>query len=336
MDDPQQRARRPNLVFGRGVLAEASRAWGDCLLVTQPEALRSAEGLLARKPAAVHLVSSMELSRIEKELAGLMAADTVVGLGGGMALDFAKFVGWRRGSEPVLVPGAASVDAAVCLAIAVREKSRVRYVGQVLARSILCDFELMQSAPPRLNRAGVGDILSIHTALFDWKLAAERGKAKYEPSIAEAASGLLEGLEQNAGEIRSASEKGLRFLMEAFAAENALCLDAGSSRPEEGSEHFFAYAVEQLTGRTFVHGELVCLGVLLLSRLQQNRPGWVWDLLEKTSVAFHPARLGLSREELTEVFAHLRGFVHEEKLAYSIIDEQKPQDLDGLFSGLEF
>ena len=49
---------------------------------------------------------------------------------------------------------------------------------------------------------------------------------------------------------------------------NALCLRVGHSGPEEGSEHYFAYAAEALTGRSFVHGEIVGLGVVLMSGLQ--------------------------------------------------------------------
>jgi hypothetical protein len=55
-----ERAKNPNLSFGRGILAEASRAFGEYLLITQPRALRSAENLLVREPAAEHLVSTME------------------------------------------------------------------------------------------------------------------------------------------------------------------------------------------------------------------------------------------------------------------------------------
>jgi len=36
------RALNPNLKFGRGILAEASKDWGDYLLITMPEVLKSA------------------------------------------------------------------------------------------------------------------------------------------------------------------------------------------------------------------------------------------------------------------------------------------------------
>ena len=44
---------------------------------------------------------------------------------------------------------------------------------------LIIDFYLISTAPRDLNIAGVGDILSIHTATFDWELAHKAGKSKY-------------------------------------------------------------------------------------------------------------------------------------------------------------
>ena len=41
-------------------------------------------------------------------------------------------------------------------------------------------------------------------------------------------------------------------------------------RPEEGSEHYFAYAVENQFGAGWPHGELVGPGILLMARLQDQ------------------------------------------------------------------
>ena len=315
-----RRALHPKLKFGRGILASASNAWGDYLLITMPDAWKSAEKMLAEKPAAIHYVTTMERVVISKQAARLPKADTIVGLGGGTALDFAKFVGWKRGVDPVLVPGAASVDAGVCTSIAVRERNRVRYIGHSIAGEILCDFALMQTAPKNLNRAGIGDILSIHTALWDWKFAAEQGRAEYVNEYANATAALVDELEDKALEINQASDKALKWLMRAFARENAVCIKNCSSRPEEGSEHFFAYNVERITGRGFVHGELVCLGVLLLSRLQENNPERVMRILKKTGVRFHPAQLNLSKTVVEKSLLTLKSFVEKEGLAFSVIN----------------
>ena len=45
------------------------------------------------------------------------------------------------------------------------------------------------------------------------------------------------------------SEEGLRLLSELYVEEVALCEAWGDSRPEEGSEHYLAYCVEDISSR---------------------------------------------------------------------------------------
>jgi glycerol-1-phosphate dehydrogenase [NAD(P)+] len=239
-----------------------------------------------------------------------------------MALDMAKYVAGRRGAEPVLVPSIASVDACVTNTIAVRDGGKVRYVGFVVPQVVLADFDLIQTAPPHLNRAGLGDILSIHTALWDWKAAADEGLISYDGEVAQQVAALVDGLEDRAEDVRAVTEGALRWLIEAYAAENALCLEVGHSRPEEGSEHFFAYNVEHRTGQGFVHGELVSLGILLMARLQGNEPVRVKRILEATGIRFQPRDLNLSPADIEGVLLTLLAYVVDAGLPHSVINER--------------
>jgi len=315
-------AQQPKLAFGRGVLAEASRGWSRYLLLTMRKPWNVAQPMISAAPHHVHFVQSMDRGVVERVEAELPSANTVVGLGGGMALDMAKYVAWRRGAEPVLVPSIASVDACVTNTIAVRDGGKVRYIGFVVPRVVLADFDLMQSAPPHLNRAGLGDILSIHTALWDWKAAADQGLIAYDDEVAQRVAALVDGLEERADDLRAVTEGALRWLIEAYVAENALCLQVGHSRPEEGSEHFFAYNVEHCTGEGFVHGELVSLGILLMARLQGNEPVRVERILETTGVRFQPRDLNLSPAEIEGALLTLLAYVVDEGLPHSVINER--------------
>lgn len=316
------RAMQPRLEFGRGLLADASRSWGRYLLLTMPEPWEVAQPMLARPPSHVHFLGSMDRAVVERAEAELSPADTVVGLGGGMALDMAKYVAWRREMEPVLVPSIASVDACVTNTIAVRDEGKVRYIGFIVPQVVLIDFDLVQSAPPHLNRAGIGDILSIHTALWDWRAAADRGLIAYDDEAARQVAALVEQLEAYAGDICAATEAAIQWLIEAYAVENALCLQMGHSRPEEGSEHFFAYNVEYRTGREYVHGELVSLGILLMSRLQENEPTRVERILKTTGVCYQPRDLGLSQNEVETALLTLLTYIENEGLPYGVINER--------------
>jgi len=197
---------------------------------------------------------------------------------------------------------------------------------------------LMARAPKGLNRAGIGDVLSIHTGSFDWRLAAAAGEVEFVDEVAAKVGALVDEMEELADEINEVSDLALRFLIEAYAAENALCLEVGHSRPEEGSEHFFAYNVEHITGRDFIHGELVCLGVLLMSRLQDNRPERVERLLERTGVRYHPRDLDLSRQEVGSALLFLSEYVAEEGLFHTAINEREINQavVGELVEGLKF
>lgn len=332
------RAMQPRIEFGRGLLAQASREWGDSLILTMPEPWEVAQPMFSTPSCHVRFVASMDRATVERTEAEYPPAETVVGLGGGTALDMAKYVAWRRGGEPVLIPSIASVDACVTNTIAVRDEGKVRYIGFVVPRVVLADFDLMQSAPPRLNRAGIGDILSIHTALWDWRAAADRGLIDYEDEVARGTAALVDGLEERAGEMQAVTEGALRWLIEAYAAENALCLQVGHARPEEGSEHFFAYNVEHRTGRGYVHGELVGLGILLMARLQGNDPARAERILRTTGVRFQPRDLGLSQAEVKAALRTLPAYVKSEGLPHSVIDERPPDAAMAreLCQGLEF
>ena len=320
------RAMKPRLEFGRRILAEASATWGDYLLVTMPDPWKAAQPLVSTPPAHVYFTESLNRDEIEGIEAGLPSADTIVGLGGGMAMDMAKYIAWRRGQEPVLVPSIASVDACVTNSIAVRDGGKVRYIGFIVPQVVLTDFDLVLGAPPALNRAGIGDILSIHTALWDWRAAANRGLSLYDEQVAQGTAVLVDQLHALSSNMRAVDERAIQWLIEAYAAENTLCLQVGHSRPEEGSEHFFAYNVEHRTGKDYVHGELVCLGILLMSRLQGNDSGRVEKILEETGVRFQPKDLGLSPSDLEGALQTLQAYVRSEDLPHSVIDERPIDD----------
>ncbi|HUT53879.1 MAG TPA: iron-containing alcohol dehydrogenase [bacterium] len=334
----KKKAMRPSLEFGRGIIREMSAQWGECLVITQPPVWEAAQKMMVNKPAAVHFVKSMDRPVAEAAEKKLPPAEIIVGIGGGMALDMAKYVAGKRGTAPVLVPGIASVDACVTNTIAVRDDNRVRYIGFVIPRAVVSDFTLMRKAPKHLNRAGVGDLLSIHTALFDWKLAAEAGEVEFDQGTADHARELVDVVEEAALDIRDVTDDALEFIIKAYAAENALCLREGHSRPEEGSEHFFAYNVEHRTARSFVHGELVCLGVLIMARLQENQPGRIAGIFRNTGVRFHPRDLGLSRREIEQALLTLGDYVGSEGLFHTIINEAPPgpENMKTLLSGLKF
>jgi glycerol-1-phosphate dehydrogenase [NAD(P)+] len=317
-----ERAKHPDLRVGQGILTQAiDDLEGSYLLVSQPGPLANVAGQLVARARGSLMASSLDEEVLERLAAGLGAADYIVGIGGGVVMDTAKYLAWRAGRRLVLAPSIVSVDASVTNTVAIRRNGSVEYDGFVVAEAIIADLQLIASAPARLNRAGVGDLLSIQTGRFDWALGAQAGSVAFDPAVDAAAATVLEQLYQRADEVAAVTHAALEHIIRAYAQVNSLLLTVGHSGPEEGSEHYFGYATEAFTGRSFVHGELIGLGTVLMAGLQQNEQARAAAFLDRCGVEWRPEQLGLDRPTLEAVILDLPRFVRAAGLPHSVIDE---------------
>jgi glycerol-1-phosphate dehydrogenase [NAD(P)+] len=78
--------------------------------------------------------------------------------------------------------------------------------------------------------------------------------------------------------------QGLKTLFDCLAMEVQLCNQIGHARPEEGSEHYFAYCAENFTGHGLPHGDLVGPGILLMARLQGQDTAHLESALKACSI----------------------------------------------------
>jgi glycerol-1-phosphate dehydrogenase [NAD(P)+] len=212
------------------------------------------------------------------------------------------------------------VDAAVTKSIAARAGGHVTYIGYKVPRDVFVDYKLIKGAPSRLNRSGVGDIVSAHVALWDWKLANERKAEPYDPEAVRATQAWLDRLDQVAESIDEVTAEGIRFIMEAFEDISVICRNFGSSRPQEASEHTFAYNAEFQTGKDFLHGELIALGSFVMASLQDNEPDWLLEIFQRTGLLWQPKDINLTRAEFEKTMTTLNWYQKNYGRRYSILD----------------
>jgi glycerol dehydrogenase-like iron-containing ADH family enzyme len=301
------------------------------LIVTMPELWNKFKDKFNKKDVAyVHFAESLDIEELENLVKKIPPVSSVIGIGGGRAMDAAKFVSWRKNLPLFQMPTSTSVNAAFTHRTAVRIKNVVRYIGWAVPQVIYVDYDIIKSAPPHYNRAGVGDVFCIHTAHYDWKLATERGKEKIWPwddELATEAKKILQSVRSNAKEIGKVSDIGIKTLMEAHRWTGAIYHNSGwNPRPIEGCEHFFFYTLEYLTKKAYVHGEIVCIGIIFMSLLQNNDAEGIYKSIKEANVRIKPEDIGEEWNMIEKALKMTKKYSEENGLFYTTINEREITD----------
>ena len=311
-------------IFGRGAIQNVASDVGTFVVCTMDIPWKLTKELIGATPLVVVMVDSLEESVIESQLATVPECDTFLGIGGGQAVDLAKYFAWKRGKRLVTIPTVLSVNAFVTPSAGIRRGNDIVYVGEASPDPLVIDYDIIRTAPIELNVAGVGDLLSVHTASFDWEYAQKQGKSEY-PFSADAvakARSTLSKMMSKADEIANVTDDGIDAIVNGYMEVNSICIPAGHYRVEEGSEHYLFYAMEKKYQRSFIHGHIVGLGVYIMSRLQRNKWEEVAKFMDTVGLHYHPEHMGLTRDGVREVLLNLKSFVSSRnELWFTIIND---------------
>ena len=300
-----------SLRIGADSAQNLGKELGKFVVTTMEIPWKVTQTKLSGSPEAVIMVETMEETWLESILASLPECDTIVGIGGGQAIDAAKYIAWKRSIRLVNIPTILSTNAFVTPASGIRRNHEVVYVGKSTPNPLVIDFNLLRTAPPELNISGIGDLFSIHTASFDWEHAHSKGKSEYPFSSENItrARQIITDLRSVLSEIRNNTDRGLAAIVESYMKLNTICLPVEHFRVEEGSEHFLFYELEERLKRPFVHGSIVGLGIYLMSQLQNNQFEFIRGVMDEVGLSYHPADMNIKKEDLVASLLNVKNFV---------------------------
>jgi glycerol dehydrogenase-like iron-containing ADH family enzyme len=295
-------------------------------------------GLFTSGPAWDALGGSLDLSVISRtqptdatQQSFIAAADqipaetqAIYAVGGGLAFDSAKFAAHHRSLPLIGVPTAISTDAPLTPFSGIRRDGGVSYIATGAPNVLYVDWDVISAAPSHIRGTGFAEMVSIITGLWDWRFAEERAQNPPDQRLVEYAAALMAAMADECLKLATSIGRGdveaLRQLLDMLALQVQVCSCLGHSRPQEGSEHYFAYSVENLTGPGLPHVDLLGPGILAMAAAQGQDPAPLREAMLAVG-----ARLDrISADHVRETLAGLPTYSSRHDLPYGVAHALTP------------
>ncbi len=260
--------------------------------------------------------------RTVKKLISENKPDIIIGFGGGKVLDVAKLAAGHSQTKFISIPTTLSNDGTSSPVSVIKDKNNIPVSHITKAPfGVIVDVAVIKKAPIRHIKAGVGDLISNLSAVFDARLA----QSKNSEEISATALTLAEAGATNLLDFPHESIKSNEFLLSLtrglIKSGFAMCI-VGSSRPASGSEHKISHALDHLySPRKTLHGEQVGIAAIFTMRLQENP---YYDKIRRfyTKIAFPQKlkKLYLNRDQFVKVVLNATKIRPER---HTILEEKK-------------
>lgn len=204
--------------------------------------------------------------------------DAVVGLGGGKALDVAKYIAFLAKLPYYAVPTSLSNDGFSSPQVSLTIGGKRRSLAAAMPFGVVVDTSVCVHAPRQLTLSGVGDLAAKFTAIHDWKLAFHQ-----TGELVDDFSALLSDGAVHAFLARPIVDEGGVRLLATSLLFNGIAMEVcGSSRPASGSEHLISHALDEISARPRLHGLQVGVATYLMSLVQGQHSEVIAQLFDRT------------------------------------------------------
>ncbi|MEO0531990.1 MAG: iron-containing alcohol dehydrogenase family protein [Planctomycetota bacterium] len=189
--------------------------------------------------------------------------DAIFGVGGGRALDVAKYVASLAGLPYYSTPTSLSNDGFNAPQSSLLLRGKRKSMPCRMPYAVVVDTTVCGDAPKVLWWSGVGDLIAKLTAVQDWKLAYHtRGEPVDDLAALLSTSTVYQFLARPHRDADSLELMATALMLNGVAM--AIC---GSSCPASGAEHLISHALDQLSARPRYHGLQVGIASYVSSRL---------------------------------------------------------------------
>lgn len=264
-----------------------------------------------------------QVDKINKVIAN-KRIKSVIAIGGGTACDIAKYIAYNKKIECICIPTMLSTNVYSTNKVALIIEGYKTTLNAKLPDEIILDTNILKKSTQQ-NLYGIADILSIHTALCDWKISINNNNEKDNPKVYNLAFNLFSEVKyfianNNIDVITSNTDRLFYYIGQAGHITNLY----GTGKPESGSEHIFAKELERVI--EIPHGIAVSIGIILMSLYQNNIDYEIIDCIRKLRI-FHNVRdYKISELMLKNILLNLKPRIDRFSIINIITNDDKKID----------
>jgi len=242
----------------------------------------------------------------------------LLGIGSGTVNDICKMVAYKMNIDSAIIGTAPSMDGyASSLVPMIVDNSKITYPVQY-PYAIICDTEIIKTAPDVMFYAGFGDIVGKYMALTDWRLTVMINEEYYCPMTASLVENTVNLCVSQSEKYIQRDDEAVKNMTDALLLSGIAMGLVGISRPASGSEHHLAHFWELDALKKGIehplHGNSVGVGTIVsaeaynimkekfpeLMKVSPPDPEYLRGIYKKIGMYDSPVSLGVSRELFTE------------------------------------
>ncbi|ADU30494.1 iron-containing alcohol dehydrogenase family protein [Evansella cellulosilytica] len=245
--------------------------------------------------------------------------DVVIAMGGGEVIDYGKYISFSRRCPFISIPTSASNDGFASSNCSLYVNGKKTTVPAKVPFGIIADLDIISTAPKKFILAGVGDLLSNITALYDWEYEETKGVSDVNAfSLVLSKKGVNSFIRTPMDDIKSPIF--LKELVSSLTMGGIATVISGNSAPISGSEHMISHALDKIAKNPQMHGIQVGIATYIMAHVQKHRAERIYKVLHRTGFFEYVKQLPLIKEEYIEAIdlaptmkPDRHTYLHEEK-----------------------